>query len=75
MLTFENPALLGNKKFAFQVSGGYSNVQDITTFKSSKLQGDFRVTHKASKKDSFIYDFQYRRISVDPNSLAIASWI
>ena len=73
VLTFQNPALLGNKKFAFQVSGGYSNVQDITTFKSSKLQGDFRVTHKATKKDSFVYDFQYRRVAVDPNSLAIAS--
>ena len=72
-LTFQNPHLFGNKNFSGQVSGGYSNVQDISTFQSSKLQGDFRVTQHASKKDTFVYDFQYRRISVNPNSLAIAA--
>ncbi len=73
ILTFQNPHLFGHAKFAGSISGGYSNVQDITTFQSSKLQGDFRVTHHATKKDTFVYDFQYRRISVNPNSLAISS--
>ncbi len=72
-LTFQNPHLYGSKKFALQISGGYSNVQDITTFASSKLQGDLRITHKATKKDTFIYDFEYRRVAVDPNSLAISA--
>ena len=69
--SFQNPHLFGNSKLSGQISGGYSNVQDISTFASSKLQGDFRVTHKATRKDTFIYDFQYRRVAVDPNSLAI----
>ena len=73
VLSFQNPHLLGTRKFALQVSGGYSNVQDITTFASSKLQGDVRVTHKATRKDTFIYNFEYRRVAVDPNSLAISS--
>ena len=73
LLTFQNPHLFGSKKFSGQVSGGYSNVQDISTFQSSKLQGDFRVTHHATKKDTFVYDFQYRRVAVDPNSLAISA--
>jgi len=72
-LTFQNPHLYGSDKFAFQVSGGYSNVQNITTFKSSTSQVDFRVTHKATRKDTFIYNFQYRRVAVDPNSLAISA--
>ena len=72
-ITFQNPHIYGNQKFALQISGGYSNVQDITTFASSKLQGDFRITHKATKKDTFIYDFEYRRVAVDPNSLAISA--
>ena len=72
-LTFQNPHLYGSQKFAAQVSGGYSNVQDITTFASSKISFDLRVTHKASRKDSFIYDFEYRRVAVDPNSLAISA--
>ncbi len=37
-LTFTNPHLYGSAKFSLQTSGGYSNVQDITTFKSSTLQ-------------------------------------
>ncbi len=71
-LSFQNPHLFGNPKLALQVSGGYTNVQDITTFAASTLQGDLRVTQKPTKKDTFIYDFVYRRVSVDPNSLAIS---
>jgi outer membrane protein insertion porin family len=71
-LTFTNPHLFGNKKFGALISGGYSNVQDITTFASKTLSGDFRVTEKHGKADTFIYDFQYRRVEVDPNSLEIA---
>jgi outer membrane protein insertion porin family len=54
------------------VSGGYSNVRDITTFTSSTLQGVFRVTQRLPR-DTFIYDFQYRRVKVDPNSLQVAA--
>ena len=70
-LSFQNPHLYGSNKFALQISGGYSNVQNITTFASSKLQADVRVTHKATRRDTFIYNFQYRRVAVDPNSLEI----
>ena len=73
IVTFQNPHLFGNAKFAGSISGGYSNVQDISTFQSSKLQGDFRVTHRATRKDTFVYDFQYRRVAVNPNSLAISA--
>jgi outer membrane protein assembly complex protein YaeT len=73
LLTFLNPNLFNNPRYTFQVSGGYSNVQDITTFASQTLQGDFRLTQKATRKDTFIYDFIYRRVAVDPNSLEIAA--
>ncbi len=72
-LSFNNPHLLGHKSLSGQIQGGYSNVQDISTFASSTLQGSFHVTEKATKKDTFIYDFQYRRVAVNPNSLAIAA--
>ncbi len=72
-LSFQNPHLFGNKKLAFQVSGGYSNVQDITTFSAKTLQGDVRLTQKPTRKDTFIYDFIYRRVAVDPNSLEISA--
>jgi len=72
-LSFQNPHLLGKKNFAATVSGGYSNVQNITTFKASTLQFDFRVTHKVKRADTFLYDFQYRRVKVDPNSLQVSA--
>ena len=70
-LSFNVPQLFGNRRLTGSVSGGYSNVQDITTFASSTLQGDLRVTQKVKRADTFIYDFEYRRVSVNPSSLEI----
>jgi outer membrane protein insertion porin family len=64
ILTLLNPHLRDSKNFSAAISGGYSNVQDITTFTSSTLEGDFRITEKFRKRDTFIYDFQYRRVEV-----------
>ena len=72
-LTFNNPNLFGNPNLTASVTGGYSNVQNITTFAASTLQGDFRVTQRVPKSDTFIYNFQYRRVSVDPNSLQVSA--
>ena len=74
-VSFQNPHLRGSNKFALQLSGGYSNVQDITTFASSTLQADVRITQKQSRTNTFIYDFVYRRVAVDPNSLSISQFL
>ena len=71
-LSFNSPEFLGNPSLTATVSGGYSNVQNITTFQAQTLQGDLRVTQKVKRADTFIYDFQYRRIQVDANSLEIS---
>jgi outer membrane protein insertion porin family len=71
-LTFNSPHLFNDPNLTAAVSGGYSNVQNITTFSSSTAQADFRVTQKVKKADTFIYDFQYRRVVVDPNSLEVS---
>ncbi|MGI4855140.1 MAG: POTRA domain-containing protein [Janthinobacterium lividum] len=71
--TFNTPKFLGRKNLSTQVSGGYSNVQNISTFKASTLQGLFRVTQKIPKADTLIYDFTYRRVSVDQNSLQVTA--
>jgi outer membrane protein assembly complex protein YaeT len=70
-LSFNAPQLFGHRNLGASVAGGYSNVQDITTFASSTLQGDLRVTQKIKRADTLIYDFQYRRVSIDANSLEI----
>jgi outer membrane protein insertion porin family len=73
ILTLLNPHLRDSRNFSAAISGGYSNIQDITTFAASTLQGDFRITEKFRKRDTFIYDFQYRRVKVDPNSLQVSA--
>ncbi len=72
-LTFSNPDLFGNPNLTASATGGYSNVQNITTFAASTLQGDVRLTQRIPKTDTLIYDFQYRRVSVDPNSLQVSA--
>ena len=72
-LSFNNPHLLGNPSLTASISGGYSNVQNISTFQASTLQGDFRVTQKFHRTDTFIYDFQYRRVAVNPDSLQVSA--
>jgi outer membrane protein insertion porin family len=72
-LSLTNPNLLGHRNLSASVSGGYSNVQNISTFASSTLQGDVRVVQKVKRADTFIYDFEYRRVSVNPGSLEISA--
>ncbi len=72
-ISFLNPHLRGSNNLSATLSGGYSNVSNISTFTASTLQGDFRVTQRARKTDTFIYDFQYRRVAVDPNSLQVSA--
>lgn len=72
-LSFVNPHLRGNPNLTATLSGGYSNVQNISTFQASTLQFDIRVTQKVRRTDTFIYDFQYRRVAVNPNSLQVSA--
>jgi outer membrane protein insertion porin family len=71
--TLNTPKFLGRPNFSTQIGGGYSNVQNISTFKASTLQGSFRLTQKIPKADTLIYDFTYRRVSVDQNSLQVTA--
>jgi outer membrane protein assembly factor BamA len=73
IVTLQNPHLFGRRDFSAAISGGYSNIQDISTFAASTLQGDFRITQKWRRRDTFIYDFLYRRVAVDPNSLQVSA--
>jgi len=70
-LTYSVPQFFSNPRLTASISGGYSNVQNITTFEASTLQADFRISQKIKRADNVIYDFQYRRISVNANSLEI----
>ena len=72
-LTFNNPHFRGSETWSNSISGGYSNVQNITTFQASTLQGDYRVTQRYKKADTLIYNFQYRRVAVNPATLQVSA--
>jgi outer membrane protein assembly factor BamA len=72
-LTFQNPHLYGKPSLSMSISGGYSNVQNISTFQASTLQGDYRITQKVRRTDTFIYNFEYRRVAVNPATLQVSA--
>ena len=72
-LTFQNPHLFGNDNLSMSVSGGYSNVQNISTFQASTLQAVYRITQKVKRADTFIYNFEFRRVAVNPSTLQVSA--
>jgi outer membrane protein insertion porin family len=72
-LSYTDPHLLGGPNFSNTISGGYTNVQDITTFKSSTTQFNYKVTQRVSRADTLIYDWTFRLVKVDPNSLQVSA--
>jgi outer membrane protein insertion porin family len=73
LLTLQNPNFFGRERFSSSISGGYSNVQNISTFQASTLQGDFRITQKVKRADTFIYNFEFRRVAVNPATLQVSA--
>ena len=73
ILTFLNPHFRGSPRLSESASGGYSNVQNITTFQASTLQGDYRITQKVKRTDTVIYDFEFRRVAVNPATLEVSA--
>ena len=48
-------------------------MQDISTFQASTLQGDFRITEKVKRADTVIYNFEFRRVAVNPATLQVSA--
>jgi len=63
-LVYQFPHIFGLQKFDGSLSGGYINSQDVTTYSSSRLEGSLRVTERPDRRNTFIYEFSYRRVKV-----------
>ena len=75
---YQYPHIFGNRNFNFSFTAGYNNSQDVVTYSASQLEGSFRLTEKfngehewLSKANTFIYQFVYRRVKVDQNSVQL----
>lgn len=77
-LLFQIPHFQGHRNFSFTFNGGYANSKDVTTYVASRLQGSFRFTQtfqnpgaKLSKANTFIYEYDFRRVKVSVDSLQV----
>jgi outer membrane protein insertion porin family len=76
---FQDPHLNHSQNFSLSFSGSYANSLDVTTYVASRLQGGMRLSQHfeapnslLSKANSFIYEFNFRRVKVQANSLQIS---
>ena len=76
-LLFQNPHFEGNPNFGLTFSGGYANSLDVSTYVASKLETGMRWTEHFdppsyfSKANTFIYEFDFRRVKVEASSLQV----
>lgn len=78
-LLYQLPHFVGNRDFALTWSGGYANSLDVTTYVASKLETGARLTQHFSaprslfsKANTFIYEFNFRRVKVQATTLQVA---
>ena len=78
-LLFQDPHFEGNRNVGLAVSGGYANSLDVTTYVASKLDAGLRWTENfltpgsfISKANTFVYEFNFRRVKVEADSLQVA---
>jgi outer membrane protein insertion porin family len=77
-LLFQIPHFQGHRNFSIAFNGGYANSKDVTTYVASRLQASFRFTQnfqspgaKLSKANTFIYEYDFRRVKVAFDSLQV----
>jgi outer membrane protein assembly factor BamA len=77
-LLFQVPHFEGTRDFGLNLSGGYANSLDVSTYVASKLEGGMRWTEHFnqpgsvfSKADTFVYEFNFRRVKVEAESLQV----
>jgi outer membrane protein assembly complex protein YaeT len=75
---YQYPHIFGDRNFNFSFTAGYNNSQDVVTYSASQLVGSLRLTEKfngehewLSKANTFIYQFVYRRVKVNQNSVQL----
>jgi outer membrane protein insertion porin family len=66
------PHVFTRKTFDFSLSGGYTNAQDVTTYAASRLEGTVRFTERPNPPNTLLYQFTFRRVKVDPDSVQVS---
>ena len=77
-LLYQIPRFEGHSNLDFNISGGYANSQDVTTYVASRLDGSLRWTENftapgafLSRANTFVYELNFRRVKVAAGSLQV----
>jgi outer membrane protein assembly complex protein YaeT len=78
-LLYQIPRFEASHNFGLTVSGGYANSLDVSTYVASRLEIGSRLTehfdspgsHFLSKANTLIYEFNFRRVKAQANSLQV----
>jgi len=75
---YQNPHFYGSKNLGMALTGGYANSQDVTTYVASRLDTGMRWTQSFNRvgagilrANTFIYEFDFRRVKVAESSLQV----
>lgn len=72
VLTYSFPHPFNNRNLMFSVSGGYTNLRDVTTYAASRLEGTARLSQRQGKATTWIYQYAFRRVSVDADTVQVS---
>ncbi len=72
LLTYTDPHPFGKRAFTFSADGGYTNEQDVTTYAAARLLANIRISQRVGRPTTWIYQYQFRRITLDPNTIQVA---
>jgi outer membrane protein assembly complex protein YaeT len=75
---YQNPHFRGSRNLGMAITGGYADSQAVTTYVASRLDGGMRWTQSFNRVGSgilrantFIYEFDFRRVKVAESSLQV----
>jgi len=72
-LTFQNPHFRGRKDLSNSVPAATPTCRTSRPVQASDAAGDFRISQKVKATDTFIYNFVYRRVAVNPATLQVSA--
>lgn len=72
LLSYEAPRWLNHESLKLSVAFLFDTTRDVRTFTAERLEGSVQAEQKLSKITTLFYRLSYRRVKVDPNTLAIS---
>ncbi len=71
LATFNDPHPFGKRNLTFSLDGGYDNERSITTYAAARTIANARLTQRVGLPTTWIYQYQFRRVEVNANTLQL----